>query len=82
MIREESRLDNLGLAEHWAKLVEALRRIKLPRVGFLVKLEPRNDQGRAMYGQFERFARKQFIPALPRTQITINESNVCLIVIA
>ena len=81
MISEGSRLDNFGLAEHWAKLVVALRRIELPRVGFLVKLEPGNDRARVIYGQFEKFAREHFIPALPKTQITINESDVCLIVI-
>ncbi|KAF8345250.1 hypothetical protein F5887DRAFT_967344, partial [Amanita rubescens] len=76
MICEKSQLDNLGLAEHWSKLVEVLRRIELPRASFLVKLEPRSDQARAIYDQFERFARKLFIPALPKTQITINESEI------
>jgi hypothetical protein len=69
---------NLGTEEDLSDLNGASSGVRLPRVGFVVKLEPSDRDTQAMYDEFEQLVRTQFVPNLPETEVTIDQDKVSL----
>ena len=71
-------MPNLGTEEDLSDLNGASSGVRLPRVGFVVKLEPCDRDTQAMYDEFEQLVRTQFVPNLPETEVTTDQDKVSL----